>query len=936
MTDFFLITLILLPFLGSALLFAIPLKEKKEKVTLLIATLCLLLVIVLGNNLGWKCQHRTQFPLVPSLNIQLSFIVDGLSLFFATIITGIGCLVFQYSTWYFRDQKNLKSYDSSMLFFMGSMLGCVFSNNLILLFIFWEMTALISFILIGFYHEKPAARSSARMILLITASSGFLLLLGLMMIGYDVGTFDWFELTQEGTFIKEHYAWYDWALLCCTIGALGKSAQIPFHFRLPRAMEAPTPVCAYLHSATKVKLGVFLIARLYPVFVESSLWLPLLSGICLTTMVVGAIFSLLSHNLKVILAYTTVSQLGFFIGFYGLGTIEGVSYDFVHILNHSLYKGALFLLAGIIYKATGETDIRRMGSLGKHLPLTAVLFFIAVAAMSGFPGTTGFLSKELILADLVYLGRAHSYGSLALVSVIFASIFKVAFSIRLFMHIFISKANKDVAVKKKPPWQMHLAPGILAILAVVGGVWPGGLENLVNTVTMGDLQGEKPIYLWHGWTVELAISATIILLGASLYKICDHWGWAKLKVPNNLRVERKFDYFLGRVSQCSKKITQITQPQKLNQYLTWSLMVSIGFLGVILWSFPSETLSLNNPIEKKTFIICSMNVLALMGTGGIIGLFLLKSPVKKLVLLTAIGLLISAYWIAYRAPSLALIQLLTETFIFLILFSLIRRFFYHGERQKEVHFNPLRVGIALCFGVFTFLFLNQVQEVWENQRIGSSFLQSTLSLTYGSNIVKAILLYPRVLDTMGMVMIFGAASLGITCLEREKKNRLPLSSKKQRSHLFSQLQSKKDLWKSRLFLWFSFVAAFYFLVRAPNALGGGVIAGLITGMSLMALKMFGSLEKIGSFLLKYSLQILFLGWVFVLLSISLSVLDMWIEKYSFYWKSINLSRSLLLNGGVYLSATGGGLHICSLLTSSDFCLPQAKIKQSLSEEKGVP
>jgi NADH:ubiquinone oxidoreductase subunit 5 (subunit L)/multisubunit Na+/H+ antiporter MnhA subunit len=337
------------------------------------------------------------------LHLQLSFLADGLSLFFAFLVTLMGGLVFIYANDYMlkeEEEGSLSVFYAALSAFITFMLGALLSNDLLLQFTFWELTGACSFLLIGYHYHHSKAIQAAKGAFLLTSFADLGLLAGLILLGLSAGTFSWEEILIKNS---EGFALplKELTFLLLFMGIIGKSAQFPFHFWLPGAMCAPTPVSSYLHAATMVKLGVFLTARISPLFSSLELWFPLLTILCFSTMILGGIFSLLSHDLKAILAWATVSQLGFFIGFYGLENPHSVSKEFIHILNHALYKGALFMLVGIVSYSTKERDVRRLGGLFSLLPLTGVAFLIACASMAGIPGTTGFISKELIVSELL-------------------------------------------------------------------------------------------------------------------------------------------------------------------------------------------------------------------------------------------------------------------------------------------------------------------------------------------------------------------------------------------------------------------------------------------------------------------------------------------------------------------------------------------------------
>ncbi|MDW8310934.1 MAG: proton-conducting transporter membrane subunit, partial [Verrucomicrobiales bacterium] len=397
-------------------------------------------VLALTRGVAPGVREVIEWPWIPSLGLSLSFLVDGLSVFFGLVVSGMGVLIFYYARHYLdKRYRHQGRFYCFLTLFMAAMLGTVFANDLLLLFIFWELTGLASFLLIGFEHAEEASRRGARMALLVTGGTGLLLMVGAILLGQNAGTYRLDVLLAEpGKFAGRE--WLNTAFVLVALGAFGKSAQFPFHFWLPNAMAAPTPVSAYLHSATMVKLGVFLIARVFPIFHGSDWWLPLLTVIGFGTLLLGTTLALLSHDLKAILAFSTVSQLGYMIGSYGVAPAGGIDYDYLHILNHVFYKGALFMLVGIIDHAAGTRDLRELGGLWRRMPLAGAATLVGTATMAGMIGTTGFISKEVIFHEIFVVMRTHGWlGAYAAVAVVLASVLKMGFSCRIFFGAFCGR-----------------------------------------------------------------------------------------------------------------------------------------------------------------------------------------------------------------------------------------------------------------------------------------------------------------------------------------------------------------------------------------------------------------------------------------------------------------------------------------------------------------
>ncbi len=723
-----------------------------------VALACTALLWQVGEGVSWSGSQVISYEWIPSLGVKASFIVDGLSLFFGFLVTVMGVLIGFYSQHYMDREYPLGRYYCYLLIFMSSMLWTLFSNDLLCLFVGWEVTGIASFLLIGYYHfDNKEASKGAQMALLVTTLTGLALLVGIVILGQLTGTYQWSEIAAIGVPQQDFSFLCNLAFILMLVAAFGKSCQFPFHFWLPNAMMAPSPVTAYLHTATLVNLGVFLVARMYPIFQGMPLWLPLMTTVCFATMLLGAILSLLSHNLKRILAFATVSQLGFFIGFYGLGDAVGVRYDFVHVLDHAFYKASLFLLVGIIAHATGISDIRHLGGLSRKMPQVALLCFVSVAAMAGIPGSTGFLSKELVLGQLLALSRGETVGWIVLLVVSFASIFKVAFSIRLFYHIFVRKLRKDVEVK---PYNKHVlwAPAILSACALIFGVWTTGLERLVDTFFVSGLQAtEVPaVTLWHGATLELGVSLAILAIGVLVFMSFEKIGWKRAEIPRFLR----FGAFCQRAIEGSivqsKKLTDRFHTGRLDDYL---LMV-----GAVLVTLVGGTLALT---ASFTFDITaaetSRGIVALLIVVALVGVVYLKHWISQLLSLSVAGFMLIFYFVLYQATDLALTQLVVEIVTLVLLLILGSKL---AKRQKHDDIgtgarNGLKWGVASGVGLSLGALMLWAAASPATQKVGDTILAEAYALTKSRNIVNAILVDIRGFDTLGEVMVLIVAGMGV-------------------------------------------------------------------------------------------------------------------------------------------------------------------------------
>ncbi len=716
---------------------------------------------------------------VPSLSINLSFLVDGLSLFFGLIITGIGTLIFHYARAYFEgagQEVRVGRFYGCLALFMAAMLGTVFSNNLISLFVFWELTGIASFLLIGFSNEKKESRHGARMALLITGLTGLFMLVGFILLGQAGGTWQIDQLLDKIPTTLISPAYLNAAMILILLGALGKSAQFPFHFWLPNAMAAPTPVSAYLHSATMVKLGIFLCARMFPALNQAELWLPILTFICFGTMLLCAVLALCSHDLKAILAYSTVSQLGFLMGLYGIGSVIGVRLDFLHIASHACYKACLFMIVGIIDHSCHIRDIRRLGGLWQGNRALAMACLIAAASMAGIPGTLGFISKELVMADLLRIWDAQiPYAPILLSFILLASAIKVAFSARLFFHLFTGKRPSELGHRwHAPSTAILLAPCLLAALIVITGCVPFLLEAPLNALLVKGVHYGviDNLHIWHGFTAELGISLLVVLAGAGIYFAAEKLGW-RLSIPLWFRFDLGFEYLILAFNKGAKKLTAALGSDRPMDYLP----IILGFFILIVgWFLQPLAAGVLEKASRNPEIDILRALTAVLIAVFACGPLYLKRWTHQLLSLSAAGFLITFYFLLYRAPDLAMTQILVESAMLIMILLLLSRFpksAQSGERDDHLR-GPRKLicaAIACASGFGITLFILASQNFKNKTNIGNAFLEQTLPLAKGTNAVNTILVDFRGFDTLGEIAVLLIAVLGaIGLVMRYKRN----------------------------------------------------------------------------------------------------------------------------------------------------------------------
>lgn len=720
------------------------------------AVISLIPTVQLAREFSW--------PWVPSLGLSLSFLVDGISVFYGLVVSVMGVLVMFFASYYLDDHyKEHGRFYAYLCFFMSAMLGTVFAGNLLLLFVFWELTGIASFLLIGFNHEKAGSRAGARMALLITGATGLVMLVGIVLLGLHAGTMNLKELLANPP--RDSMDWMNIVMLLTMVGAFGKSAQFPFHFWLPNAMSAPTPVSAYLHSATMVKLGVFLCGRMFPVFHECSWWMPLLSIIAFGTMFLGAVLAFLAVDLKGILAYSTICQLGFLVGYYGMAPSAGVDFDYLHILNHVFYKGCLFMVVGIVDHATGSRDIRKVDGLWHRAKLLGWIALIGCASMAGLPGSTGFVSKEYMLKEVFGAFTEHRYlGIYALVMVVLMSLLKVAFSVRLFHGIFLGK--ESATVKKHyhaPPKGMLVPPLMLALVTLVFGLSPQLLGQVLTVFEMPGLHNSAhgQLHLWHGVTRELLTSGGLVLAGTIFYFVAFRIHLNDHRIPHWLRLDLAFSKTVDGLGGFAKRLTRGLRAETPMDYAPILIAFVVLVVGGTLMSTSAEAVRRSLSLAEFHAFPAFIAGLIIVAIGGVI---VFKRWTTQLISLGVAGFLISFYYVFYRAPDLALTQLLVETVSLILILLLLGRLPLAVDRRldppragmfRRVLTVVLSLGVGLLMTCLALLF----GQGGEN-RVGDRVLELTVPLAKGSNAVNTVLVDFRGLDTLGEILVLLITTLG--------------------------------------------------------------------------------------------------------------------------------------------------------------------------------
>lgn len=697
---------------------------------------------------------------IPQLGINLSFRLDGLSMLFSLMITGIGALVFVYTSYYLKGHPYLDRFYGYLSMFMASMLGVVLSDNLITLFIFWELTSISSFFLIGFNNEEESSRKSAMVALGITGFGGLVMLAGFVWIGSAAGTYSLTELMTQPEVLTGNSG-YVWILVLVFIGAFTKSAQFPFHFWLPGAMKAPTPVSTYLHSATMVKAGVFLLARFTPILGNTPEWNWTLTIVGAITMTYAAIHALFRTDLKSILAFSTISALGILVFLIGLGTEEALLGAGLFILTHALYKAALFLITGIIDHETGSRDVSRIAGLQHKMMPVAVAGYIAALSSAGVPFFLGFLSKEVMYEAVFHLPQA------ALILTILAVLTKICLLVAGFWAGIKPFTGKITAVSenaKLPSPRLWVPTIILGALSVSFGIFPALIEkSLILPVLSSMMVGpiESYLALWHGFNWVLLLSVLTLLIGTAIYF---SWRPSEVKFEKTLRFEsfapEQIIKGLGRSSQVfAKRWTAFFQNGYLRNYvITILIFLSVLvayrlFSGVYLyldWNQISE-------ITPSEIIVVFLMVIS------IFFVILSKTRTAVIVSLGVIGFANCLFFLYYSAPDLAMTQFsidtLTVLLFMLVLFKLPPNKTFSSKRIR------LRDSfISLVFGALIAILTLEVFEEPTMKEVSEYYADNAYILAKGRNVVNVILVDYRGFDTMVETVVLVIAAIGVFSL----------------------------------------------------------------------------------------------------------------------------------------------------------------------------
>ncbi len=704
------------------------------------------------------------FPGIP-FNLYL----DGLSLVFALIVLGIGILVLFYSSAYMKHKPHQGRYYSYLLLFMASMLGLVISGNLIVLYIFWSLTGISSFLLIGFYNNDKESREAAFQALIVTESGGLAMLAGIVLLGIGRNTFDFPELLTRGEFFRDH-ALYVPVTLLIMLGAFTKSAQFPFHFWLPSAMKAPTPVSAFLHSATMVNAGIYLLARLNPVLGNTLIWKDVLMAVGLFTFFAGVYLSLTGKDLKIILAYTTVSSLGLLVFLIGTGTSTAIKAALLYLVAHALYKGSLFMVTGAIDETTGTRNINELSNLKKKMPYTSLIALIALLSMAGLPPLLGYVGKEFFYEATLH---ARGIGSFMISAGILSNAMMFFISAIIAWKVFLSGDSSgleaaDVKIKKSRTIAGFLiSPAILSIFGFLLAFTPGKFEDLLefSIEAVKTVPVNVNIEVWKGFSKVFYLSLLTIGTGISFFvlrnKILPAIEFINRRIfhPDFSRSFKK----LGKtISGINTRLTEFIQPSHQGIYLLIIIM-STSFL---LWFLILRSGNILGPqVTKINFP--ALGIILIASTTAI-ATVLIRTKLTAIVTMGVTGYGVAMIYMFYGAIDLAITQILVETFLLIIFVLAGYRLPQFKKFSRKI--TRLRDGIIALFAgsaISGLLILTTTRNKLSNQ-VAEEIISRSFTEAHGRNIVNVILVDFRALDTLGEIMVVSLAAVAIMLMLKQK------------------------------------------------------------------------------------------------------------------------------------------------------------------------
>ena len=956
-----LIAVIALPFLGSLVAALFPTNARNAEAWLsgAVALAGLVMVAMLYPAVAEGGTVRHQAGWLPELGLDFILRLDGFAWIFAALITGIGFLVVLYARYYMSPLDPVPRFFSFLLAFMGAMLGVVLSGNLIQLVFFWELTSLFSFLLISYWHHSASARDGARMALTITATGGLGLFAGVLLLGHMVGSYDLDILLASGDLIRSHSLYLP-ALILVLLGALTKSAQFPFHFWLPQAMAAPTPVSAYLHSATMVKAGVFLLARLWPAMAGTEAWLWTVGTAGLITLLLGAYVAIFQRDLKGLLAYSTISHLGLITLLLGLNSPLAAVAGIFHIMNHATFKASLFMAAGIIDHESGTRDIRRLSGLYRLMPFTATLAMVASAAMAGVPLLNGFLSKEMFFAEaLVAQAPIPALQGVLPVAATLWGMCSVAYSLRFIHGTFFGPPPVDLPrMPKEPPRWMRFPVELLVLACLVVGIIPGvtigPFLDMAVFAVLGPATPDYSLAVWHGFTRPLLMSVIALAGGAALYLLLQSYlgnGAEGAPLLRRLKGQRIFERLLVTISwRWARSLERLLGARHLQPQLR---LLTCAALAAASWPLLARGLApgpLAPPAADPAFAL----VWAAGAACAVAAAFRAKyHRLAALILIGGAGLATSISFVWLSAPDLALTQLLVETVTTVLLLLGLR---WLPKRIRGI--GPAAEGaaalrragdlaIATAAGAGLSVLAYAVLTRQAPDSIAGYFLERAYSEGGGTNVVNVILVDFRGFDTLGEITVLGVVALTVFALLRRFRpapDSIEIPEQQRVQNAYDDAHPERRIGETvadylavpavlmKLLFPAMIVMALFLFLRGHDLPGGGFVAGLTMAIALILQYMAGGIRWVEARLRVHPLRWMALGFLFA----AGAGAGSWLFSYPFLTSHSAYAELPLLGAVPLASALIFDLGVFSLVVGATALMLIALAHQSIRSHRAPP
>ncbi len=949
-----LISLILLPFIGSVLAAVLPANARNTESTLagIIALVCTVQAAMLFPEVADGGVIRQELVWLPALGLNFVVRMDGFAWMFSMLVLGIGSLVVLYARYYMSPADPVPRFFSFLLAFMGAMSGVVLSGNIIQLVFFWELTSLFSFLLIGYWHHRKDARRGARMALTVTGTGGLCMFAGMLILGHIVGSYDLENVLAAGEQVRSHEL-YTPMLVLILLGALSKSAQFPFHFWLPHAMAAPTPVSSYLHSATMVKAGVFLMARLWPVLSGTDQWFWIVGGAGVATLLLGGFLAMFQRDLKGLLAYSTISHLGLITLMLGLNSTLAAVAAVFHIMNHATFKASLFMATGIVDHESGTRDMNRLSGLRKMMPITATLACVASAAMAGVPLLNGFLSKEMFFAETVFVDADHWVRVALPLAATIAGMFSVAYSLCFTVDVFFGPKATDLPRKPhEPPHWMRVPVELLVLICLLVGIFPAWTVGaFLNAAALPVVGGNLPYFslaVWHGINTPLIMSIVALLGGVVLYMALR---WLRKQevlgdeAPLFSRIDgqRVFENLLARTTLLARDTRRLLNTQRLQWQMLWLVLIALLAGTLPLW-LQGLTIGhrANLPLSPAFVLLWVIGCACALGAAW-------KAKYHRmaaLIMLGGSGLCTCITFLWFSAPDLALTQLVVEVVTTVLILLGLR---WLPKRDKNLQapalstdltvrarrLRDLLIALAAGGGVGWLAFTMMSRPFPEST--STFFLERALSEGGGTNVVNVMLVDFRGFDTFGEIVVLGIVALTVyALLRRFRPARETMDLPEQQRYIPGDLQT--DLVNPRnaadtavgylmvpavlvrLLLPFATMVSIYLFIRGHNEPGGGFVAGLVFSVALLLQYIISGTQWVEAHMPLYPRRWIGLGLLFALLT-GLGAITAgypFLTSHTFHFSlpwigQIHLASATFFDIGVFTLVVGSTLLILTAI-----------------------